>query len=110
MGFNITQIGNPTVFGDRRVQTVELTSTGTYPDEGEPLTPKDIGFEERIDFAVFAGIHASGDLESATILRYDYANQKVVAYESGAAGAAFVEKDGGTFPAVTRTRMLAFGR
>lgn len=110
MAVTITQLGNLTVFGDKHVRFIQLDFSGTYPDEGEPLTAAQLGMPNEIDFMTFDGPVVASDGETAIAPRYSHQLEKLVMYESAAAGTAFSEKTASeAYPTGATVRAIVLG-
>lgn len=109
MAVVVTNVERPTVFGDRRVRILDLTFSGNYPDEGEPLTAASLGFT-RIDSVMFDGVVIAADGETALLPKYNYSASTVLMYEGSAAGTAFTEKTAAeAYPAGATARVVVVG-
>lgn len=109
MAVAVVAVERPTVFGDRRVRILDLTFSGNYPDEGEPLTAAALGFT-RVDSVMFDGAIIAADGETALIPKYNYAASTVLMYEGSAAGTAFTEKTAAeAYPAGATGRAIVIG-
>lgn len=83
MALSLSQVERSTVFGDRRVRFFTVTWDSSYATGGESLTAGDVGLQ-RIDFLVAEPAAASAGT-SAHVVKYDYTNSKLQAFETGAA-------------------------
>jgi hypothetical protein len=110
MSVAVSRVGNPTVFGDKKVTIADLTFTSTYPDEGEPLSASSLGFPNAVQFVLFDGAIVAADGETSLVPKYDYTNSKVLCYEGSAAGTALTEKTASeAYPTNATVRVVAFG-
>lgn len=111
MAVTATRVGNPTVFGDKKVGIFSLVFTGTYPDEGEAVTPATFGYSNDIELVLISGgVGYAADIETAVAVGYDHAADKFVFYEGSAAGTAFTEKTPAeAYPTNTTLRALVIG-
>lgn len=110
MSVAVSQVGNNDVLGAKHLKVVDLTFTSTYPDEGEPLSAVTLGFPNAVSLVVFDGSPIAGDGETALVVKYDYANSKVLFYEGSAAGTALTEKTASeAYPTNTVVRALVVG-
>lgn len=111
MAVAFTRVGNPTVFGDKKVVIGDLTFTSTYPDEGEPYTAALFGFPNSVEFIVVGSSPAAADGETGLVANVDYTNLKIQFYEGSAAGTALTEKTASeAYPANTTVRVLVVGK
>lgn len=83
MALSLSQVERSTVFGDRRVRFFTVTWDSSYATGGESLTAGDVGLS-RIDF-VMAEPAAAAAGTAAHVVKYDYTNSKLQAFETGAA-------------------------
>lgn len=98
MAVTVAKVANAdTIYGNRRIRVRTITFDSSYPDNGEPLTPADVGLRA----ITFVGdtIVRKSDGADAVVVTYDYTNQKLIAYW-GNAGTASV------LPEVTDTTSL----
>lgn len=87
--------------GADRVTVTDVVFDSSYPTGGESLTPSDLGLST-VDFAI-ATVKVAGT-GSVTNVRYDAANQKLLAY-----GAAAQISNATDLSAVTAT-VVAWGK
>lgn len=111
MAVAITRVtGADGVVGNKRRTVRDLVFSGNYATGGEALTASQLGLT-RVETVTFHGSAMATDLATATIPVYDYANSKVVHFESGASGAAQAEKTNAeAYPTGSAVRVTAIGR
>lgn len=110
MAVSFTRVGNPTVFGNKKVLLGDFTFSGNYPDEGETVAASTVGFANAIEAIFFDGVAIAADGETAVGLKYDYTSGKIITYESAAAGTALGEKTAAeAYPAGLNARALVIG-
>lgn len=86
-----------------RPSLIEITFDNSYATGGEALTPADFGLGE-VDAVFFEN-------KGGYVFEYDYANEKVIAYESGTASAALDECDAADdLSGIGAVRVVAYGR
>jgi hypothetical protein len=103
-------VGNPTVFGNKKVRILDLTFTSTYPNEGEPLSASTLGFPNAVELVILDGAPVATDGETALVAKYDYTNSKVLFFEGSTAGTALTEKTASeAYPTDTIVRAVAIG-
>lgn len=82
MALSIKRVGNPTVFGDKRVLLADVTFDNSYAAGGEAYTPQDFGMNLAVELLVPA---PAGGL----VFEPDHANNKLKAmYPTGGAAPA----------------------
>lgn len=91
------------VWGRTRVRIVDVTFDNSYPTNGESFAPSDVGLHE-IDAVI-----VTGDT-GGYVVQYDRANEKLVAYEAGADGAALDEVANTTDLSSVTITAIAIGR
>lgn len=99
----------PLTFVDRTVQqstrtatVVDLTLDGSYQPGGYPLAPSDFSLSNLTLVVV--------DPAPGYVLRYDYAGEKLLSYDTGSAsGAALSETAEGTDLSAVSVRVVGFG-
>ena len=101
MALTVTNNGKSPGWNLRPV-LVEIAFDSSYPTGGESLTAADVGLSE-IE-AVFV------ESQDGLVFAYDYANEKLLAYEAGTASAGLDEVDSAQdLSGVTGLRALVFG-
>ncbi len=73
MAFTVTRVGNPTVFGDKRVVFADVAFDNSYPTGGLALSGATLGLVGAVQF-----LDANAAL--GRTFAYDYANSKVKAF------------------------------
>jgi hypothetical protein len=63
-----------TVYGDKRVVTLDVTFDNSYPTGGEVINPSDVGMT-RFDY-----VHPQQPKAATRIVTWDYANSKALLY------------------------------
>lgn len=112
MAIALTRVGNPTVFGDKKVGVFDVALTGSYPAGGEIITPAACGMQ-RIEFALLDSNVAEVDLTGAVLSKLDYlanGNVALVQYQTGALDVDFNPKTAAeAYASVSECRLLVFG-
>lgn len=99
---------NPQVLGTLKAVVCQIAVSGNYTDEGDSLPPERFGLDKIVLF--LADLGAASDGETAVAVRYDYTNEKLLMFESGASGAAFAEKTASeAVPTGMSFRAVVFG-
>ena len=76
MALTLTRKFGPMSLGPMRAVLYEATFDSSYPDNGESLTPANVGLKE----FVFVGIDPVDETSGALLFNFDYTNNKVIAY------------------------------
>jgi hypothetical protein len=95
-----------TVMGNRRVVTGTFTWDSSYADNGEALTPANLGLSSISFIQISPSLKSDGSAAVDAI--YDYTNQKVIAVWSST-GAVNPEVTATTDLSTYSSRFLAFG-
>jgi hypothetical protein len=95
--------------GSQRMLTRHVTFDNSYATGGESLKPADVGLRQ-ISNVIPVGAARKTDATSAVNVSYDHTNQKLVAYNSAAAGAAPTEVANATDLSTYTARVLVFGK
>lgn len=83
------------VIGDRKAVVADVTFDNNYPTDGEALTGTNLGLDIELNFVSSgAAMNAAGT--SAVVTRYDHANSKLLAFESGDAVSTPLDEVGNT--------------
>lgn len=101
MALTLSLVKPPFVPGAGRITVTDVTFDSSYPTGGESLTAADLKLTQ-VDFAI-ATVKVAGT-GSVTNVRYDVANQKLLAYAAAAQIANATD-----LSAVSAT-VVAFGR
>lgn len=89
MALTLTAVtGAHSVVGNKRERVYDVTFDSSYADDGESLTPSDVGLKV-IEQAIPHGAFIDAGNDNGILVRYDVAEQKLVAIW-GNAGTASV--------------------
>jgi hypothetical protein len=77
MALTLSRVAPSYVVGNRRQVDVDVTFDSSNPDDGESLTPADVGLK-RIEAAVIHGLFLDAGNDAGILGHYDISEQKLV--------------------------------
>jgi hypothetical protein len=100
--------GDKGIWGNKKWRIAEVTFTGTYPTNGEPLDPKDFGMK-RIQTVLGNSTEASGQT-SAWQVFWDRTNSKLKLFGLAVAATGQTEHGNIAYAASSVGHLLLIGR